>query len=55
MRKFKFLILFISNSLAVVAQNTPIYTWQQHLSFNVKIILEVESDIYCNRKRYIHI
>ena len=48
MRKFKFLILFISNSLLVVAQNTPIYTWQQHLSFsNAKIILEVESDIYC--------
>ena len=48
MRKFKLLVLFLSNSLMVLGQNTPIYTWQQHLSFsNAKIIIEVENDIYC--------
>lgn len=41
-------IVFFSCSL-LKGQNTPIYNWQDHLSYkNAKIILEVEDDIYCS-------
>ena len=41
-------IVFFSCSL-LKGQNTPLYNWQEHLSYkSAKIILEVEDDIYCS-------
>lgn len=48
MKKTVFYLLFISLSFAIQGQNTPIYNWQEHLSYgNAKHILEVENHIYC--------
>ena len=48
MKKNIFYLLFISLSWSIKGQNTPIYCWQEHLSYsNAKIILEVENNIYC--------
>ena len=48
MKKTIFYLLFISLSFALKGQNTPIYNWQEHLSYsNAKHILEVENNIYC--------
>ncbi len=48
MKKTIFYLLFISLSFAIQGQNTPIYNWQEHLSYsNAKHILEVENNIYC--------
>ena len=48
MKKTIFCLLFISLSFAIQGQNTPIYNWQEHLSYsNAKHILEVENNIYC--------
>ena len=44
-----FLFLFaLLCSYHINAQNTPIYTWPEHLSYQIsKLILEVENNIYC--------
>ena len=48
MKKTIFYLLFISLSFAIQGQNTPIYNWQEHLSYsNAKLILEIENNIYC--------
>ncbi|MAR40003.1 MAG: hypothetical protein CMD22_04965 [Flavobacteriales bacterium] len=48
MKKTVFYLQFISLSFAIQGQNTPIYNWQEHLSYgNAKHILEVENHIYC--------
>ena len=41
------LIVFLAPVLCL-AQNTPMYTWQEHLAYkNAKLILEVGERIYC--------
>lgn len=48
MKKTIFYLLFISLSFAIQGQNSPVYNWQEHLSYgNAKHILEVENNIYC--------
>jgi len=48
MKKTIFYLLFIYLSFPLKGQNTPIYNWQEHLSYcNAKHILEVENNIYC--------
>ena len=48
MKRTIFNLLFISLYFALNGQNTPIYSWQEHLSHsNAKLILEVENNIYC--------
>ncbi len=48
MKKTVFYLQFIFLSFAIQGQNTPIYNWQEHLSYgNAKHILEVENHIYC--------
>ena len=41
------LIVFLA-PVVCLAQNTPMYTWQEHLAYkNAKLILEVGERIYC--------
>ena len=48
MKKTISYLIFISLPFAIQGQNTPIYSWQEHLSYsNAKLILEVENNIYC--------
>lgn len=48
MKKTIFYLLCISISFTTKGQNTPIYNWQEHLSYsNAKHIMEVENKIYC--------
>ena len=48
MKKFLFTYFILLNFLSVKGQNTPIYSWQEHLSYqSSNHILEVENNIYC--------
>jgi len=49
MKKSLFSLFFILIFLVSKGQNTPIYSWQEHLSYqNANLILEVENNIYCS-------
>jgi len=48
MKKILFTYFLLLTFLSVKGQNTPIYSWQEHLSYqNANHILEVENNIYC--------
>ena len=48
MKKILFTYFLLLTFLSVKGQNTPIYSWQEHLSYqSANHILEVENNIYC--------
>ena len=48
MHKLSLTIFGLISFVFVFSQNSPIYSWQEHLSYkNSKSILEVNNDIYC--------
>tara|TARA_Y100001954_G_scaffold226286_1_gene267948 strand:- start:7723 stop:9873 length:2151 start_codon:yes stop_codon:yes gene_type:complete len=48
MKKTFFYLFFITLYCSLNGQNTPVYCWQEHLSYtNAKHILEVGNNIYC--------
>ena len=48
MKKLFLTLIILINFVCANGQNTPIYNWQEHLSYqSAKLILEVENTIYC--------